>query len=105
MPRRVWRLSLRWPAARHARRWRCIPAAAANAKTGRKKTGARWVRRSLGVSSVDLRLAARNLHTWTKYTGWDPETSLTGAVTAVSGADLQDTPQTRSFVLSVTLNW
>ena len=63
------------------------------------------VRRALGVSSVDLKLAARNLRTWTKYTGWDPETSLTGAVTAVSGIDLQDTPQTRSFVFTVTLNW
>jgi len=64
-----------------------------------------WVRRRLGISSVDLTLAGRNLLTWTRYTGWDPETSLTGAGTATSGVDLQDTPQIRSWIFSVTLNW
>ena len=63
------------------------------------------VRRWLRATTVDLLLAGRNLRTWTRYTGFDPEASLTGALTAASGADLQNTPQTRSYVFSVTLHW
>lgn len=63
-----------------------------------------WVRNSLGLSSVDLRLAGRNLKTWTKYTGVDPETNLGGAAVAVSGIDYFNNPQTRSVVFTVGLN-
>jgi len=66
-----------------------------------------WVQRSLGFSSIDLRVSARNLHTWTNYTGYDPETNLGGAIDAaagVNGVDYFNNPQTRSFVFSVTLN-
>jgi TonB-linked SusC/RagA family outer membrane protein len=63
-----------------------------------------WVRRLLGFSSIDLRVAGRNLHTWTKYTGIDPETSLLGSATSVRGIDYFNDPQTRSFVFSLTLN-
>jgi hypothetical protein len=63
-----------------------------------------WVMRTLGVSSVDIRVAGRNLHTWTKYTGYDPETSLGGAVAPVTGVDYFNNPQTRSFVFTFTFN-
>jgi TonB-linked SusC/RagA family outer membrane protein len=63
-----------------------------------------WVQRSLGFTSIDLRAAGRNLHTWTDYTGYDPETNLGGAITATRGVDYFNMPQTRSFVFSVTLN-
>jgi TonB-linked SusC/RagA family outer membrane protein len=66
-----------------------------------------WVQRSLGFSSIDLRVSGRNLHTWTNYTGYDPETNLGGAISANAGAggvDYFNNPQTRSFVFSVTLN-
>jgi TonB-linked SusC/RagA family outer membrane protein len=66
-----------------------------------------WVQRTLGFSSIDLRVAGRNLHTWTNYTGYDPETNLGGAISAgfgASGVDYFNNPQTRSFVFSVTLN-
>jgi TonB-linked SusC/RagA family outer membrane protein len=62
-----------------------------------------WVRRAFGLSSIDVRIAGRNLHTWTKYTGYDPETNLTGA-TDFRGADYFNNPQARSFVFSLTLN-
>jgi hypothetical protein len=58
----------------------------------------------LGFSSVDLRLAGRNLAVWTDYTGVDPETSLGGAESGARGIDWFNNPQTRSFVFSVTLN-
>jgi len=31
------------------------------------------VQRSLGFSSIDIRVSGRNLKTWTNYTGYDPE--------------------------------
>ena len=63
-----------------------------------------WVSRVLGFGSIDLRVAGRNLVTWTKYTGVDPETSLLGSATAVRGIDYFNNPQGRSYVFSVTLN-
>ncbi|HYL54127.1 MAG TPA: SusC/RagA family TonB-linked outer membrane protein, partial [Gemmatimonadales bacterium] len=66
-----------------------------------------WVQRSLGFSSIDLRVTGRNLKTWTNYTGYDPETNLGGVISANAGAggvDYFNNPQTRSFVFSVTLN-
>jgi TonB-linked SusC/RagA family outer membrane protein len=62
-----------------------------------------WVSRSLGLSSIDLRVAGRNLVTWTHYSGLDPETQLGGA-TLIGGFDWFNNPQTRSFVVTVGLN-
>ena len=66
-----------------------------------------WVQRTIGFSSINVRLSGRNLHTWTKYTGYDPETNLGGPLSAAGGAsgvDYFNNPQTRSFAISVTLN-
>jgi TonB-linked SusC/RagA family outer membrane protein len=63
-----------------------------------------WIHRATGLSTLDLRLAARNLHTWTNYTGIDPETNLGGAEVAAQGVDYFNNPQTRSFVLTFTLS-
>jgi TonB-linked SusC/RagA family outer membrane protein len=63
-----------------------------------------WVQRLLGFSSIDLRVAGRNLKTWTDYTGYDPEANAGGAIEATRGIDYFLMPQTRSFLLSVTLN-
>jgi TonB-linked SusC/RagA family outer membrane protein len=65
-----------------------------------------WVQRSLGFSSIDLRVSGRNLHTWTNYTGYDPETNLGGAISSglgAGGVDYFNNPQTRSFAFSITL--
>jgi hypothetical protein len=63
-----------------------------------------WVSRVLGFSSLELRVAGRNLHTWTDYSGVDPETSLLGAASPVRGIDYFNNPQSRSYVFSLTLN-
>jgi hypothetical protein len=64
-----------------------------------------WVRSKLGLSSIDLRLSGRNLHTWTKYRGIDPEMNGTGASTGlIQGVDWFNNPQTRSIVITVGLN-
>jgi TonB-linked SusC/RagA family outer membrane protein len=63
-----------------------------------------FVSHSLGLTSMDVRVAGRNLAVWTPYTGADPETNLAGADTGARGIDWFNNPQTRSFVFSVTLN-
>jgi hypothetical protein len=49
-------------------------------------------------------VAGRNLHTWTDYTGIDPESNLGGAAVLIQGIDYFNNPQTRSFVISLGLN-
>jgi len=66
-----------------------------------------WVSRSIGFSSIDLRVSGRNLATWANYTGYDPETNLGGAISGnlgAGGVDYFNNPQTRAFVFSITLN-
>jgi hypothetical protein len=63
----------------------------------------KWVS-SIGFSSVVFRVAGRNLHTWTKSTGLDPETNLGGAEFLTQGVDYFGSPQTRSIVVSIGLN-
>ena len=62
-----------------------------------------WVRRQ-GLGSIELRVAARNLATWTAYSGVDPETNLGGAEVAAQGIDYFNNPQTRSFVFTLGIN-
>jgi len=56
-----------------------------------------------GFSSVDIRLAGRNLFTQTDYTGIDPESNLGGA-TASRGNEYFNNPQSRSVVISFAFN-
>ena len=63
-----------------------------------------FIRRALGFSSIDVRVSGRNLHTWTDYTGVDPETNLVGAETGARGIDWFNNPQSRSYLISFTLN-
>ncbi|MFQ5676120.1 MAG: hypothetical protein ACE5G1_09505, partial [bacterium] len=57
-----------------------------------------------GLSSIDLRLSARNLKTWTNYTGIDPETNLFGTLNR-QGFDYFNNPQTRSFIVTARFNY
>jgi hypothetical protein len=62
-----------------------------------------WVK-NMNLGSVDVRFSGRNLRTWTKYSGIDPETNLEGAFGIGRGQDYFNSPQTRSFVLTFGLN-
>jgi hypothetical protein len=64
----------------------------------------RWLVQRLGVTSADIRIAGRNLTTWTDYTGLDPETNLGGAEWLTQGVDFFNSPLTRSFVFAVSFN-
>ena len=56
-----------------------------------------------GFTMVEFRLAARNLQTWTDYTGVDPETNLEGSFGIGRGQDYFNNPQTRSLIFSINL--
>jgi TonB-linked SusC/RagA family outer membrane protein len=58
----------------------------------------------LGLSGAIIRVAGRNLQTWTNYKGLDPESNLGGGEFLTQGIDFFNNPLTRSFVISLTLN-
>ncbi|MEM6264087.1 MAG: SusC/RagA family TonB-linked outer membrane protein [Bacteroidota bacterium] len=57
------------------------------------------------VDAIDVRFTARNLWLSTDYPGVDPETSLTGAGSNVSGFDYFNMPGTRGYLLSLGLTF
>lgn len=63
-----------------------------------------WVKKSLGLSSIDVRISGRNLKVWTDYEGVDPETNLYGGTGIGRGIDYFNNPQSRSWAINVTLN-
>jgi outer membrane receptor protein involved in Fe transport len=52
-----------------------------------------------------LTVAGRNLHTWTKYRGIDPESNINNAATTATTLDQAVTPPLRSFVATVRVTW
>jgi TonB-linked SusC/RagA family outer membrane protein len=56
------------------------------------------------ASSATLTLAGRNLHTWTNYTGLDPEVNA-GAQSNFTTADFLTAPQVRYFTLRLALSF
>jgi hypothetical protein len=54
---------------------------------------------------VSLRIAGRNLHTWTDYSGIDPEVNLFGGSTVARGVDFVTTPIPRSLTVGLTVNF
>ena len=61
--------------------------------------------RRFGVEGATLSLAGRNLHTWTKYTGIDPEINLFSANTVARGVEFGTSPIPRMFSLGLNLNF
>jgi TonB-linked SusC/RagA family outer membrane protein len=59
--------------------------------------------RYLGAGSLAATISGRNLHTWTNYTGLDPENSLGGAGGIAS--DQAEYPQLASVILSIRLSY
>jgi hypothetical protein len=50
-------------------------------------------------------VAARNLHTWTSYSGLDPEINLFAASTVSRGVDFATTPIPRTVTVSLDFNF
>lgn len=59
----------------------------------------------LGAARASVSIAGRNLHTWTKYSGLEPEASFQGGTRGFGQWEQDVTPQLRSFVATVRLNF
>lgn len=53
------------------------------------------------ISDLSLTFAGRNLHSWDKYKGFDPETNAGGGSTLVRGVDFGNVPIPRTFALTL----
>lgn len=60
--------------------------------------------RRVGASGLSLTLAGRNLATWTKYTGFDPEINFNGT-SNFSTAEFLTQPQVRYFTARINAAW
>tara|TARA_A100000164_G_scaffold125131_1_gene111037 strand:+ start:238 stop:2187 length:1950 start_codon:yes stop_codon:yes gene_type:complete len=56
-----------------------------------------------GIREIDLRISARDLITWSSYSGWDPETNM--MQNRISGEDYFNQPQTWGLNFSVLFRW
>ena len=63
----------------------------------------RFISHNLGLGSIELRVAGRNLAVWTNYKGADPEVSAGGAESGVQGIDAFGVPQTRTFLFTLNI--
>ncbi len=58
-----------------------------------------------GADRAEIRLAGRNLYTWTKYSGLDPEVNLFSNNAVARGVDFATTPIPRTFVLGLNFSF
>jgi TonB-dependent starch-binding outer membrane protein SusC len=61
----------------------------------------------IGAHGVSLTASGRNLHTWSKYTGLDPEMQFISGSTPGSnfGVDQAEYPPLASFVFTIRANY
>ncbi len=59
----------------------------------------------LGAARASVNIAGRNLHTWTNYKGLEPEASFQGGTRGFGQWEQDVTPQLRTFVGSLRLNF
>jgi TonB-dependent starch-binding outer membrane protein SusC len=61
--------------------------------------------RRIGADAMSLELMGRNLHTWTGYSGYDPEINMFGLSTVERGTDFAVYPNAREIVFGVRVNF
>jgi TonB-dependent SusC/RagA subfamily outer membrane receptor len=59
----------------------------------------------MGAARASVSLAGRNLHTWTNYQGLEPEASFQGGTRGFGQWEQDVTPQLRSYVVTMRLNF
>jgi len=58
-----------------------------------------------GYQSASITLAGRDLHTWTKYAGIDPEVNVNNIATSSATADQAVTPPLSRFIVTINLKF
>ncbi len=61
--------------------------------------------RRFGAGGLSVNLTGRNLHTWTNYSGIDPEVNLFSANTVARGTEFGTSPIPRVFSVGITANF
>ena len=56
---------------------------------------------TLGISNLNVYISGRNLYSFDKYLGWDPETSTAGQSNGVRGFDFNEVPIPRTFKIGL----
>jgi hypothetical protein len=59
----------------------------------------------IGAKQAALTVAGRNLHTWTRYTGFDPEALSNQAFAAARWGDQGALPQLSQFLVSLNVTF
>jgi len=59
----------------------------------------------LGAARASVSIAGRNLHTWTNYKGLEPEASFQGGARGFGQWEQDVTPQLRSYIATLRLNF
>jgi hypothetical protein len=57
------------------------------------------------VNSVRVSLSGRNLHSWQKYSGLDPEVANLGSAAIRNNLDVAAYPPSRSFFLNIAVGF
>ena len=60
---------------------------------------------AFGDARVELEVAGRNLHTWTDYSGYDPEINMFGTSTVARGTDFAVYPSPRTVSFGIRVNY
>ena len=58
-----------------------------------------------GISNLELMVTGRNLYSWDKYFGYDPETSAGGQSSVLRGVDFGNVPIPRSYQVTLKANF
>jgi hypothetical protein len=65
-----------------------------------------WLQRTnVGIANARVSLTGRNLLTWQKYTGLDPEVANLGSASVRNNLDVAPYPPSRSFFLDISLGF
>jgi hypothetical protein len=60
----------------------------------------------MGMDNAKIAVSGRNLHTWTKYTGYNPEVNSAGSDSnIITGTDYYAYPLARTFTFSISGGW
>lgn len=57
------------------------------------------------ISSLSMTLVGRNLYSWDKYTGFDPETNAGGTNDLIRNVDFGNVPIPRTYQLKLTASF
>jgi hypothetical protein len=61
--------------------------------------------KAVRAQNIALTISGRNLHTWTKYSGFDPEMNLFGQLTVERGNDFGTYPIPRMWSVGIQASY